>query len=430
MAYVKVRVVRKSLGQECPCRFDPGPRYKSLITNIVIRLFLLNIIYYYKISLIMITITEQYIKDYKDKLDKIAKSFDLDKQEIIVEELTIKVSAPDFWDDFENATTITKELNTAKEKIKDVSHINMLIDDLETALMYYKEFEGNDEEELVNLANDELIKEFKIFENKYRFIDPTDSLGAVLDINAGAGGTEANDWANMLFRMYDMWAKSNGYKFKILYYSEGDKVGIKNVSIEITGNNAYGTLKGETGVHRLVRVSPYNAQGKRMTSFAAVSVVPLVDNSIKVEIDESKLTIDTFRSSGAGGQNVNKVESGVRVNYMYTDPDTGETEKIQVANTETRDQPKNKERAMQILKSILYKKALDKQLAKKKEIEDAKLKNEWGAQIRSYVFDDKRVKDHRTGYQTTDVDSVMNGNLNGFIESYNNWIIEQENNKL
>ena len=378
----------------------------------------------------MITITEQYIKDYKDKLDKIAKSFDLDKQKIIVEELSIKVSAPDFWNDFENATTITKELNTAKEKIKDVSHINMLIDELETALMYYKEFEGKDEEELVNLANDELIKEFKIFENKYRFIDPTDSLGAVLDINAGAGGTEANDWANMLFRMYDMWAKSNGYKFKILYYSEGDKVGIKNVSIEITGNNAYGTLKGETGVHRLVRVSPYNAQGKRMTSFAAVSVVPLVDNSIKVEIDESKLTIDTFRSSGAGGQNVNKVESGVRVNYMYTDPDTGETEKIQVANTETRDQPKNKERAMQILKSILYKKALDKQLAKKKEIEDAKLKNEWGAQIRSYVFDDKRVKDHRTGYQTTDVDSVMNGNLNGFIESYNNWIIEQENNKL
>lgn len=378
----------------------------------------------------MITITEQYIKDYKDKLDKITKSFDLDKQKIIVEELTIKVSAPDFWDDFENATTITKELNTAKEKIKDVSHIHMLIDDLETALIYYKEFEGKDEEELVNIANDELIKEFKIFENKYRFVDPTDSLGAVLDINAGAGGTEANDWANMLFRMYDMWAKSNGYKFKILYYSEGDKVGIKNVSIEITGNNAYGTLKGETGVHRLVRVSPYNAQGKRMTSFAAVSVVPLVDNSIKVEIDESKLTIDTFRSSGAGGQNVNKVESGVRVNYMYTDPDTGETEKIQVANTETRDQPKNKERAMQILKSILYKKALDKQLAKKKEIEDAKLKNEWGAQIRSYVFDDKRVKDHRTGYQTTDVDSVMNGNLNGFIESYNNWIIEQENNKL
>lgn len=378
----------------------------------------------------MITITEQYIKDYKVKLDKISKSFDMDKQKIIVEELSVKVSAPDFWDDFENATTITKELNTAKEKIKDVSHINMLIDDLETALMYYKEFEGKDEEELVNLANTELIKEFKIFENKYRFVDPTDSLGAVLDINAGAGGTEANDWANMLYRMYDMWAKSNGYKFKILYYSEGDKVGIKNVSIEITGNNAYGTLKGETGVHRLVRVSPYNAQGKRMTSFAAVSVVPLVDNSIKVEIDESKLTIDTFRSSGAGGQNVNKVESGVRVNYMYTDPDTGETEKIQVANTETRDQPKNKERAMQILKSILYKKALDKQLAKKKEIEDAKLKNEWGAQIRSYVFDDKRVKDHRTGYQTTDVDSVMNGNLNGFIESYNNWIIEQENNKL
>lgn len=378
----------------------------------------------------MITITEQYIKDYQKKLDDISKSFDLEKQHIIVEELSVKVAAPDFWDNFENATSITKDLNTAKEKINDVEHMKMLIDDLSTALMYYKEFEGKDEEEYVNLANNELIKEFSKFEDKYRFVDPTDSLGAVLDINAGAGGTEANDWANMLFRMYDMWAKANNYKFKVLYYSEGDKVGIKNVSIEITGNNAYGTLKGETGVHRMVRVSPYNAQGKRMTSFAAVSVVPLVDNSIKVEIDESKLTIDTFRSSGAGGQNVNKVESGVRVNYMYTDPDTGETEKIQVANTETRDQPKNKDRAMQILKSILYKKALDKQLAKKKEIEDAKLKNEWGAQIRSYVFDDKRVKDHRTGYQTTDVDSVMNGNLNGFIESYNNWIIEQENNKL
>lgn len=378
----------------------------------------------------MVTITEQYIKDYQKKLDDISKSFDLEKQHIIVEELSVKVSAPDFWDDFESATSITKELNTAKEKINDVEHMKMLIDDLSTALMYYKEFEGKDEEEYVNLANSELIKEFSKFEDKYRFVDPIDSLGAVLDINAGAGGTEANDWANMLFRMYDMWAKANNYKFKVLYYSEGDKVGIKNVSIEITGNNAYGTLKGETGVHRMVRVSPYNAQGKRMTSFAAVSVVPLVDNTIKVEIDESKLTVDTFRSSGAGGQNVNKVESGVRVNYMYTDPDTGETEKIQVANTETRDQPKNKERAMQILKSILYKKALDKQLAKKKEIEDAKLKNEWGAQIRSYVFDDKRVKDHRTGYQTTDVDSVMNGNLNGFIESYNNWIIEQENNKL
>lgn len=378
----------------------------------------------------MITITEQYIKDYQKKLDDISKSFDLEKQHIIVEELSVKVSAPDFWDDFENATSITKELNTAKEKINDVEHMKMLIDDLSTALMYYKEFEGKDEEEYVNLTNSELVKEFSKFEDKYRFVDPTDSLDAVLDINAGAGGTEANDWANMLFRMYDMWAKANKYKFKVLYCSEGDKVGIKNVSIEIIGNNAYGTLKGETGVHRMVRVSPFNAQGKRMTSFSAVSVVPLVDNSIKVEIDDSKLTVDTFRSSGAGGQNVNKVESGVRVNYMYTDPDTGETEKIQVANTETRDQPKNKERAMQILKSILYKKAMDKQLAKKKEIEDAKLKNEWGAQIRSYVFDDKRVKDHRTGYQTTDVDSVMNGNLNGFIESYNNWIIEQENNKL
>lgn len=372
----------------------------------------------------MNTITEQYINEYKSKLDNISKSFDLTKQHIIVDELSIKVSDPEFWNDFDKATSIMKELDTAKNKIKDVEYISNLIKDLYEAFILYKDNEGTEEEEYLLLANESLIENFSNFEKKYRNTDPTDSLDAILDINAGAGGTEANDWAEMLFRMYIMWCKDNNYKCTVLYISEGDKTGIKSVSLGIKGINAYGTLKGETGVHRLVRVSPYNAQGKRMTSFAAVFVTPLIDNTIHVEIDKSKLSYDYFRSSGAGGQNVNKVETGVRVNYIYTDPDTGETEKIQVANTETREQTKNKERAEQILKSILYKKELDRQLAKKKEIEDSKLKNEWGSQIRSYVFDDKRVKDHRTGFQTTDVDAVMNGKLNGFIESYSNWIIE------
>ena len=246
-----------------------------------------------------------------------------------------------------------------------------------------------------------------------------DHLGAVIEINAGAGGTEAEDWASMLVRMYLMWCKNNSYNVEVLSIETGsDSRLIKSCSIEVNSPNAYGYLKSENGVHRLVRVSPYNAQGKRMTSFASVFVAPLVDDSITVEIDESKLEWQTFRSSGAGGQNVNKVETGVRAIYEYTDPDTGEVETIRVANTETRKQNDNKERARQILKSILYNKALQKRLAARKEIEDSKTKIEWGAQIRSYVFDDKRVKDHRTNYQTSDVEGVMNGKIDEFIKSY------------
>lgn len=245
-----------------------------------------------------------------------------------------------------------------------------------------------------------------------------DKLGAVVKINSGAGGTESQDWAQMLMRLYLRWCEKHGYKTTISQLLEGDDAGIKSVTIKVEGDYVYGFLKSENGVHRLVRVSPYNAQGKRMTSFASVFVTPLVDDSIEVVVNPASISWDTFRSGGAGGQNVNKVESGVRLRYQYKDPYTGEEEEILIENTETRDQPKNKENAMRQLKSILYEKELQHRRAEQRKVEDSKMKIEWGSQIRSYVFDDRRVKDHRTGFQTSDVNAVMDGEIDGFIKAY------------
>ena len=245
-----------------------------------------------------------------------------------------------------------------------------------------------------------------------------DRLGAIMDINSGAGGTESLDWASMLLRMYSRWAERGGYKLRVLDYQAGDEVGVKSATIEIDGELAYGFLKGETGVHRLVRPSPFNAGNKRQTTFASVFVSPAVDDNIEITIDKSRISWDTFRSSGAGGQNVNKVEPGVRLRYRHTDPDTGEEREILIENTETRDQPKNRENALRILRSKLYQMELDRKMAARNELEKSKKRIEWGSQIRSYVLDDRRVKDHRTGHQTSDCEGVLDGDLEGFIKSY------------
>lgn len=311
-----------------------------------------------------------------------------------------------------------RQAGDLKRWIEDYDRIDDLATELELALEYYREDPGLISEEETDRVYSSALAALDALELRNMLRSEEDKLGALLQINSGAGGTESQDWASMLARMYRRWADAHGYKLTVTNWQDGDEAGIKTCTFEIEGDYAYGYLKSENGVHRLVRVSPYNAQGKRMTSFASVFVVPLVDDTIEVTVDPAKLSWDTFRSGGAGGQNVNKVETGVRLRYLYTDPDTGEEEEILIENTETRKQQENRANAMRHLRSELYDRELKRRHKMTEEIEGNKLKIEWGSQIRSYVFDDRRVKDHRTDYQTSDVDAVMDGDLDGFIKAF------------